>query len=55
MREVVFTVVHPETYFFSWDGKDEEWCDLHYGQKMFSGLQEVIGRVISFDEALTLL
>ncbi len=46
MRPVVFTVVHPETFFFSWEGKDHIWYDLHYGQKTLAGLKYVADRVV---------
>ncbi len=30
MKPVVFTVVHPEEFFFHWEGEDSSWRDIEY-------------------------
>ncbi len=47
MRQVVFTVVHPETFFFSWDSKDDIWYDTYYGQKTLRCLKSLTDKIVA--------
>ena len=52
MRPVVLTVVHPETYFFDWEGKDKIWFDLHYGQRALRDLKVLSDQAIAHERPL---
>src|SRR3989338_7237010 len=51
MRPVVFTVVHPESYFFSWESKDDSWYEQEYGDVLVR-LKLFIDRAVTCESPL---